>query len=165
MKLKTLIQAGCSFLAFIMIFLPWGVASIFGFSASQNSFGGELCSPVVGIFALLASLAALAWYVLGILKGLGVLKFKLAANIEKIVDIVVPSVVVLLGIIGMIVVLAKGEGISHPGVGAWLYLIFGVAMLVLNFVKLEQTIGKAPAKAEKKEAKKEEKKEAKKDDK
>jgi 4-amino-4-deoxy-L-arabinose transferase-like glycosyltransferase len=154
MKLKTLIQAGCAFLAFIMVFLPWYVASLFGFSASENSFG----EPFVGVLVLLASLAALAWYAVCILKGLGVLKFKLATKIEKIVDIVVPSVAVLCGLIGMIVCFAKGQGFVHPGVGAWLYIILGVAMLVLNFVKLEQTIGKAPAKkAEKKEAKKDEK--------
>ena len=162
MTLKTLIQAGCSFLAFIMLFLPWFAVSLglFG-SYSANIFG----EPVLGVFTLLSVLAALAWYVLGILRGLGILKLKLAAKVEKIINIAVPSVVVFFGVVGMIVCFAKGSGFAHPGVGAWLYLIFGVAMLVLNFVKLEQTIGKAPAKAEKKEAKKEEKKEAKKDDK
>ena len=143
MKLKTLIQAGCSLLAFIMIFLPWYAISFMGYSVSENSFG----EPVVGVLVLLASLAALAWYAVCILKTLGILKFKLAAKTEKIVDIVIPCAVVLCGFIGMIVCLANGQGLAHPGVGTWLYIILGIAMLVLNFVKLDQIVGKAPKKS------------------
>ena len=142
MKLKTLIQACCSLLAFIMIFLPWFTASVFGYSFSENSFG----EPFVGVIVLLASLVAMAWYVVRILKDLSILKFKLAAKTEKIIDIVIPSAVVLCGFIGMIVCLAQGQGIAHPGVGTWLYIILGIAMLVLCFVKLDQTVGKAPKK-------------------
>ncbi len=150
MKLKTLIQAGCGFLAFIFIFLPWYVASIFGYSASTNAFG----EPVMGTFALLAALAALVWFGLEILNQADVLKLKIPAKTKKIIDICAGGLVVLMGVIGFIVTLAKGSGFVHPGVGIYLYIIAGVAALVLTFVKLEQTVGKAPKKAEKKEEKK-----------
>ena len=142
MKLKTLIQACCSLLAFIMIFLPWYTATLYIYSVSENAFG----EPFVGVIVLLAALAAMAWYVVSILKDFGILKFKLAAKTEKIINIVIPSAVVLCGVIGMIVCLAQGQGIAHPGVGTWLYIVLGVAMLVLCFVKLEQTVGKATKK-------------------
>ncbi len=154
MKLKTLIQAGCSLLAFIFIFLPWYVASIFGYSASTNAFG----ETAMGVFALLASLAALAWFVLDILNQLAVLKIKLPAKTKKIVDISAGALVTLMGVIGFIVTLAKGSGFVHPGVGIYFYILAGAAILVLTFIKLDQTVGQAPKKAEKKEDKKDEKK-------
>ena len=157
MKLKTLIQAGCGLLAFISIFFPWYVASIFGFSASTNAFG----EVAIGIFALLATLAALAWFGLKLLISLDVLKIKLPlAKNEKIVDTCVGGFVCLMGIIAFIYCLANGSGFMHPGFGTYLYIILGAAIIVLTWVKLEQTVGKAPkkaAKAEKKEAEKEEK--------
>ncbi len=154
MKLKTLIQAGCSFLAFVMVFLPWYVASIFGFSASTNAFG----EPFVGVLTLLGSLAALAWFVISVLRQMAILKLKIPAKTEKIIDIVAGGLLVLFSLIGIIVCFAKGAGFTHPGFGAWLYIILGIGVVVLNFVKLDQTVGKAPAKkTEKKEAKKDEK--------
>ena len=168
MKLKTLIQAGCSFLAFIFIFLPWITVSMSMFGISINESGNAFQnSGVVGAFALISALAALGWYVLCILKALGILKFKLESKVEMIIDITVPSLVILFGIIGIAVAFANGSGLTHAGVGAWLFTILGVAMLALHFVKLDTVVGKAPAKkSEKKESeKKEEKKEAKKDEK
>ena len=153
MKLKTLIQAGCGFLAFICVFLPWYVASIFGFSMSSNAFG----ETAIGIFVLLAALIALAWFALQLLKELGILKFKLPFK-EMIGDIVAGGLVALMGLIGIIYCFAQGGGYMHPGFGAWLYIILGIGTVVLCFVKLDQTVGKAPAKkTEKKEAKKDEK--------
>ncbi len=154
MKLKTLIQAGCGFLAFIFIFLPWynAKAIILGYGGSANAFG----ETILGVFALLASLAALVWFVLEILNQASVLKLKIPTKTKKIVDICVSGAIVLFGIIGFIVGLASGNEIikTTPCAGVYLYIIAGVAALVLTFVKLEQTVGKAPKKAEKKEEKK-----------
>ena len=157
MKLKTLIQAGCGLLAFICLFFPWYVASLFGFSASQNAF----FDVALGVLSLLASLVALCWFGLKILIALDVLKIKLPLQkSEKIVDTCVSGFMVFLGLISFINCLASGSGFMHPGFGTYLYIILGAAIIVLTWVKLEQTVGKAPkkaAKAEKKEAEKEEK--------
>ena len=164
MKLKTLIQAGCSLLTFIFIFLPWVTlsVSIAGFSLreSGNAFQNSMA---VGIFALIASLFAMGWYTVCILKEAGVVKFKLPAKVEFILNVVAPSLLVLFGFIGIIVGFAGSEGFGHAGAGAWLYTILGGGMLALNFIKLDTVVGKTAAKkpAEKKDDKKEEKKDEK----
>ena len=160
MKLKTLIQAGCGFLAFVFLFLPWcsGTAlDIYGYS--MNAF----FETALGVFALLASLAALAWFVLKILVSQKILNIKLpVAKNEKIIDTCAGGLIALFGVIGFIVAFANNSELikAHPSVGTYFYIICGVAIIVLTWVKLEQTVGKAPkkaAKAEKKEAEKDEK--------
>lgn len=160
MKLKTLIQAGCSLLAFIFIFLPWYTYSVsflgYASSASANSFA----ETALGVLSLLAALAALTWFVLEILNQLSILKLKIPAKTKKIVDICAGGLIALFGVIGFIIALVNGSEIIpvHPGVGIYFYILAGAAILVLTFIKLDQTVGQAPKKAEKKEDKKDEKK-------
>ena len=167
MKLKTLIQAGCSFLAFIFVFLPWYVIAFaaggLAIRGSENAFG-ELA---IGVISLLVSLVALAWFVVKILISIDVLKIKLPfKKQEKIIDTVAGGLVVLFGLIGFIVALANNSELiqAHPGFGVYLYILAGAALCALPWIKLDQVVGGTPKKAAK-QKQKEEKKETKKGEK
>ena len=159
MKLKTLIQAILAFLAFIFLFLPWYMANALGFiSIGVNAFEGH---TVLAILTLVVVLGALAWFILDILNQLGILKFKIAKKTKNIIDIAAGGALVVFGVIALIFGFADGSEYlkSHPGAGAWLFLVASAVILALNFVKLEMTVGGKPVKAtsEKKDAKKDEK--------
>ena len=173
MKLKTLIQAGCSFLAFIFVFLPWYNLS---FDSYAVGGGDAFSEAAVGTFALIISLVATVWFVLEALISLKVVKLKLPfKEYKNIIDTCLGGLMILMGILAIVHCQVSTSILNSPikkwtpGIGTILYIIAGAILCTLPWVKLEQVVGEVPKKAtksaEKKEDKKETKKEGKKDEK
>ena len=139
MKLKNIMQASAGAVGFIALFLPWYVVSFWGMSVSGNAFSEVV--TVIGVLALLLSLGAIAWFVLDML---GLIKLNLPEKTMKIIDTVIGGVMALLGVIAMIIVSSQSSGLGHAGFGTWLYIIAGAVIIVLTWIKMEQTVGKAP---------------------
>lgn len=138
MKLKDLLIAICGGVGFISVFLPWFAVSAFFVSITGNGFD----EPVValGVLALIVSLGSALWKLLSMF---GVIKLKLDQQKLKIIDTSLGCAMVLFGIIAIIVVNAQSEGIASPAFGVFLLIIAGVAQIVLTWLKIENTIGKA----------------------
>ena len=139
MKLKNIIQASCAGVGFIALFLPWYVVSFWGMSVSGSAFVEGI--TFIGVLALLVSLGAIAWFILDML---GMIKLNLPEKKMKIINTIIGGVMVLLGIIAAIITASGSSGLGHAGIGTWLYMIVGVAIIVLTWIKLDKTVGKAP---------------------
>ena len=125
------------------------MVSFFGMSASANGFGDGV--TIFGILALLLGLGVIAWKLLPMF---GVVKLGMEEKKIKIVDTVLGGVMVLLGIIGIAVISGQSSGLAAPGVGVYLLIVAGIATIVMAWLKIDKTVGKALKVAKKTTAKK-----------
>ena len=144
MKLKDILLSVAGGLAVIAVFCPWYVMSLFGLSASANGFVDGV--TIFGILSLLVGLGLIAWKLLPMF---GVIKPKMAEQKIQIIDTCFGGALVLLGIIGMIVIYAQGQGLVAAGFGVYLLILSGIAAIVLTWLKIDKTVGKAPKPAKK----------------
>ena len=155
MKLKDILLAVAGGLAVIAVFCPWYIVSLFGLSASANGFADGI--TIFGILSLLVGLGLIAWKLLPML---GVVKLKMAEQKIQIIDTCFGGVMILLGIIAIIVTQTQGQGLAASGFGVYLLILAGIATIVMTWLKINKTVGKAP-KAVKKTTEKPEKTEKK----
>lgn len=139
MKLKDILQIAFGAVGILAVFLPWYTVSYMGMSASANAFGDGVTA--IGIVSILIVIGFIVWKLLTMFN---VLNIKLSEQIFKIIDTVLGGLMVLAGLVAIIDINNKSMGMVSPSFGIFLLMIAGAAAVVVTWIKLDKTVGKAP---------------------